>query len=679
MDPKNPTCQNTFSTQPAPNHLHSLGKLSQLAEKLNATNPQGIYNQWQVDNTQLPVHHLRYEGASPTTSTPVIQRQMALKTQTENHLPRNKPSSLHAFSESSANEHPVTWLNKEQGTLQVNDWSLTEAQWKQDQRQKGLLNPSDSHNAICDSEDIDGLSDQQYKLSLYKTELVTKMATDRASRHQHAPYNIPERLKGPEQRLSTDSVSAEVNITKPAQHEIASSPQQNCCTFLARQADIGLFVTWIDIAKGALKVINPEQLNNEWLILQQQYNLVNGETLQNAFNKESEKNDIQCLGVTSANEIIFQLNYQHYPADTTSSVKDNQTTALSTSKRATPYTNPPQDSISTLVNTAGSMPLEAQFRLSVDPLLEAINVWGQPEFPLSPLPQTITGYMEKHQHLSGTEPPGDVLDFLEAQPGSPIDRTDHRQIPLSVQSTKPAQPINSAYKAPKSCQGCLSFIFSNADAQQSFAAWHNRAKGELIIDMEKLTSEWLSINPSGYSEQIGFDFVSRFFAVQNYWTFDETRNIFSLNLRHPTVQRALRVTTLERPLHSSLIQAPDLSGLANRNKRLSASELQASNPPLTPANTNILVTQKNPMLEWIKQDVGGRRKFTQWHAISRNELKLNLATLQRYWATNLKFFSLENIPSNAARESISKLVEEGLCQYDHKTRILTLQQIAQPL
>lgn len=404
MDPKNTTFQNASTNHPTLNHLLSLGNQPQSTQKLNATYAQRAYNQRQVDLSPLQAYLLKYEGTSPTSSTPVMQRQMALKAQTENHLPRNKPSSLHAFLESSANNPPVTWLNKEHGILKVNNWSLTEAQWKQNQRQQGVLNPSDLHNALCDSEDIDFLSDQQYKLSLYKTELVTKMATTRASRHQHVPYNIPERLKGSEHRLSPDSSSTGVNITKPTQDEIASSPQMFGCTFLARQADIGKSITWIDKARGALKVINPEQLSKAWLLLQQQYNVVNGETLQDALKKESELNDIQCLGLTAASEIIFQLNYKHYSADTASSVKNNQTIALSTSKQANTYTNPPQDPISTLTNTKLSMP-------------------------------------------------GDVLDVLKAQPWTPIVQSDDRQIPLGVQSAKTAEPINPVYKAPKSCEG----------------------------------------------------------------------------------------------------------------------------------------------------------------------------------------------------------------------------------
>ncbi|WP_163370049.1 hypothetical protein [Endozoicomonas acroporae] len=611
MDPKNTSIQNTYHT--AHNYL---------TQKLNATHEQMVYNQRLVDHPQLPLYHPVYQVAPSSTSTPVLQRQMSLRSQTESHLPRNKPTCLHAFLESRANEPPVTWLDKEQGILKINDWYLTEAQWKQDQRLKGVVNPIELRNALCHSEDIDTLSGQQYKLSSYKTDSVTKMATTKASRHQHAPYNIPERRKGPERCLSTHSSGTGLNITTQTQHETARSPQLYACTFLARQADIGLSVQWINKDQGTFKVINTEQVKKEWSTLQQQFNVFNGETLQDALIKEIRKNDIECVVLTDSYEIIFQLKYKHYSADTTSPVKNNQPIALSTSRQATPITTPPQ--ISTLSNAGGSTPDVAQIR--------------------STLPEA---------------------------------RTDARKTPLSAQSAKPSDPIKPTFKAPtttRSCEGCLSFIFLNADGQQSFATWHDRAAGELIIDMKKLTTKWLSSNPSGYRERTDFDFVARFFAAQNYWTYDESRNIFCLNLRHPMVQNALKVTTQEPLWQSSAIRASDPSDLASHNKPLSASEAGASHhhhPPGT-ENTNLLAAQKNPMLEWIKQDVNGCRKFTKWHDASRNQLILNPIALQNYWTINLKFFSLENIPSKAALQSISQLVETGLCHYDPCNRLLTL-------
>ncbi|MBO9494401.1 hypothetical protein J7438_09930 [Thalassotalea sp. G20_0] len=609
MDPKNTSFQNTYFTPLAYNH------------PLSATHEQMEYNQWLVGHTQLQLYHTGYQVAPSSTSTPVLQRQMALRSQTESHFPRNKPTCLHAFLESSANEPPVTWLNKEQGILKINDWYLTEAQWKQDQRLKGVLNPSELHNALCHSEDITALSGQQYRLSSYKADLVTKKTTTKALRHQHAPYNIPERRKGPERSLSTHSSGTGLNITTQTQHEIARSPQLYACTFLARQADIGLSVQWINKDRGTFKVINTEQVKKEWSTLQRQLNVVNGETLQDALIKEIKNNDVECVGLTDSYEIIFQLKFKHYSADTTSSVKNNQSIAQSTSRQATPITTPPQITISTLANTGCSTPGMAQTR--------------------STLPEA---------------------------------RTDARKTPLSAQSAKQADPIKPTYKAPttRSCEGCLSFIFSNADGQQSFATWHDRAAGELIIDMKKLTTKWLSTNPSGYRERTEFDFVARFFAVQNYWTYDETRNIFSLNLRHPMVLNALKVTTQEPLWQSSFVRASDPSDLASHNKPLSASEAGASHQPPVTEKTNLLAAQKNPMLEWIKQDVNEYHNFTEWYDVSRNQLILNPIALQKYWTINLKFFSLENIPSNAAHQSISQLVEEGLCHYDPCTRLLTL-------
>ncbi len=547
MDPKKTSIQNGYPT--AHNYFLSLGKQPQLAQKLNATHEQMVYNQWLVDHTQLPLYHPVYQVAPSSTSTPVLQRQMSLRSQTENHLPRNKPSCLHAFLESRANEPPVTWLDKKQGILKINDWYLTEAQWKQDQRLKGVVNPSELRNALCHSEDIDTLSGQQYKLSSYKTDLVTKMTTTRASRHQHAPYNIPERRKGPERCLSTHSSGTGLNITTQTQHETARSPQLYACTFLARQADIGLSVQWINKDRGTFKVINTEQVKKEWSILQRQFNVSNGETLQDALITEIGKNDIECVVLTDSHEIIFQLKFKHYSADTISSAENHQSIALSTSKQATPYTTPPPNPISTLANAGGSTPGEAQIR--------------------STLPEA---------------------------------RTDARKTPLSAQSAKPTDSIKPTYKSPttKSCEDCLSFIFSNADGQQSFATWHDRAAGELIIDMKKLTTKWLSSNPSGYRERTDFDFFARFFAVQNYWTYDESRNIFSLNLRHPMVLNALKVTTQEPLCQSSPIRASDPSDLASNNKPLSASEPGASHQPPGTEKTNLLAARKNPMLEWIK-------------------------------------------------------------------------------
>ncbi|MGO0308202.1 hypothetical protein ACTL6P_16650 [Endozoicomonas acroporae] len=559
MDPKNTSSQNTYTTPPGHNHLLYLGEQPQLEP--NATHAPRVYNHWLVDHTQLPLYHPVYKVAVSSASTPVLQRQMALRSQTESHLPRNKPSCLHAFLESRANESPVTWLNKEQGILKINDWYLTEAQWKQDQRLKGVLNPSELRNALCHSEDIDTLPGQHYKLSSYRGDLVTKMATTRALRH--APYNMPERRTGSERGLSTRSTGTGLNITTQTQHETARSPQLYACTFLARQADIGLSVQWINKDQGLFKVLDTEQVKKAWRLLQQQFNVVNGETLQDALIKEIKKNDIECERLTDSHEIIFKLKYEHYSADTTSSIKKNQSTALSTSKQT--------------------------------------------------------------------------------------------------------------YQAPtRSCEGCLSFIFSNADGQQSFATWYDKAAGELIIDKNKLTTKWLSTNPSGYRERTDFDFVARFFAVQNYWTYDDNRNIFSLNLRHPMVLNALKVTTQETPWRSSSIRASAPSDLANHNKPLSASEAGASHHTQGTGKTNLLAAQKNPMLEWIKQDVNESCKFTKWHDKTTNQLILNLFALQAYWTTKLEFFSLENIPSNAAHQGISQLVEEGLCHYDHGTRLLTL-------
>ncbi|WBA80419.1 hypothetical protein [Endozoicomonas sp. GU-1] len=447
------------------------------------------------------------------------------------------------------------------------------------------------------------------------------MATTKASRHQHAPYNIPERRKGPERCLSSHSSDTGLNITTQTPHETARSPQLYACTFLARQADIGLSVQWINKDRGTFKVINTEQVKKEWSTLQQQFNVVDGETLQDALITEIGKNDIECVVLTDSHEIIFQLKYKHYSADTISSVENHQSIALSTSTQATPYTTPPPNPISTLANAGGSTPGEAQVRST------------QPEA-----------------------------------------RTNAGKTPLSAQSAKPADPIKPACKAPttRSCEGCLSFIVLNADGQQSFATWHDRAAGELIIDMEKLTTKWLSTNPSGYRERTDFDFVARFFAIQNYWTYDESRNIFSLNLQHPMVLNALKVTTQEPLCQSSSIQASDPSDLASHNKPLSASEAGASHHPLSTGKTNLLAAQKNPMLELIKQDVNTCRKFSAWYDPSRNQLILNPIELQAYWTNKLKLFSLENIPPNAAHQGISQLVEEGLCHYDHGTRLLTV-------
>ncbi len=46
----------------------------------------------------------------------------------------------------------------------------------------------------------------------------------------------------------------------------------------------------------------------------------------------------------------------------------------------------------------------AQFRLSVGPLPKAREIGSFPELPLSSPQHTVRGFVEKHQHLSGTEP-----------------------------------------------------------------------------------------------------------------------------------------------------------------------------------------------------------------------------------------------------------------------------------
>ncbi|KEI70655.1 hypothetical protein GV64_07790 [Endozoicomonas elysicola] len=549
---------------------------------------------------------------------------MNVQPSTEAYLTPQQPSELHSFLVKKANEsRAASWVDKKNRILEINSWHSLSAEWD--------IDPKKLLIEICHAKDIKGVSNHsRYQLLRQETELVNKMVSNTASRNQHTPYQRPERYKeseSPKQQFPHQHSSSRLGrATATTQNVTSSTAQLYCCNFLENQAEIGLSVIWADRNQGILKVINSSQLKSEWYSFQQRYGVANGETLQGALKKESEKGDIIFLkNPDSQDEPVFQLKHRNYPASTIA-VANNCQRTLPTEKSTTSHT-----STSTLQDAAVAIE-----DISPGTLKNIIDIWKKAEGEL---------------------------------PDSPI-----KELPPPVysHSTSKVEPTTSVFNTPKTCEGCLSFIFSDADSHQRFAKWHNRSNGELTINIDKLTHHWLSLHSPGYTHQTGFDFVARFFATQNYWTYDTGRNVYCLNGQHPVTRQALIMTNMKGSRLSSTTQLPDFPNPSVQHMPHCTSEVGDGNQPLIFPSQSFSEPPKNSMLEWIMQDIYGYRKFTQWHEILRNELKLDLNALQIYWNTNLQFFGLENIHPRTAYNSINELVNLGLCQYNHQTGILTL-------